>query len=515
MHALLALAPPLLFALAAWDAGRRPGLRPDHLIRGDWAGLGAIAASVLAVAALLLWGPADLVAAGFGPRLDAVSAVMLVVTSLLGWVVLRYARTYMDGAPRQGAFAARMGGTLAAVTLLVGSGGLWQMAVAFGLTAWMLNGLLTVASDRPAAHRAARKARLAQGLAGGLLLVACALMAMGYGTADIGEILILARGGLGNGYATWAAIALAVAALAASAQMPLHGWVTEAMEAPTPVSALLHAGIVNAGGFFLIRLADVMLMAPGALAAVALFGGAVALIAGLIAITQTAVKTSIAWSTVAQMGFMLLQCGLGLFALALLHVAAHSLYKAHAFLASGQAVERIGAERRPGAVAVPGAGAVLAAFGIALGLYALAAWGFAAAFGPKPIQAVALGAILIFGTAYLVAQGLAEKAPGALTLRTSLAAAAAAVAYLMLQTAAEWWTLGTLPPVPLLGPLEWKVLVLAVIGFGVVAVAQAMLPLWAQHPAVRGLRVHLSNGLYLDSMLDRAFGLRAAPKTQA
>jgi NAD(P)H-quinone oxidoreductase subunit 5 len=511
MHAILALVPPILFALAAWDASRRPGLRPEHLERAEWAGLGAMAASALAVIALLALGPADLMVWGFGPRLDPVSAVMLAVTSLLGWVVLRYARTYMDGAARQGAFTARMAATLAAVTLLVGAGGLWQMALAFGATSVALNGLLTVASDRPAAHRAARKARLAQGVAGGLLLVACALMAWGYGTADIGAILALAREGYGNGLAVASAVLLAVAALAASAQMPLHGWVTEAMEAPTPVSALLHAGIVNAGGFFLIRFADVMLMAPGVLAAVALVGGAVALLAGLVAITQTAVKTSIAWSTVAQMGFMLLQCGLGLFALALLHIAAHSLYKAHAFLASGQAVERIGAERRPGAVAVPGPAAVLSAFAIALGLYALAAWGFAAAFGPKPVPAVALGAILIFGTAYLVAQGLAEKAPWSLTWRTSLAAAAAAVGYLTLQTAAEWCTLGTLPAVPAPGPLEWKVLVLAVMGFGIVAVAQAMLPLWAQHPAVRGLRIHLSNGLYLDAALDRLLGLRAAP----
>src|SRR5690606_35991920 len=108
-------------------------------------------------------------------------------------------------------------------------------------------------------------------------------------------------------------------------------------------SALLHAGVINAGGFLLIRFADVMLSAPGALAMLALVGGFTAVFGALVMLTQPAVKTSLAWSTVAQMGFMMLQCGLALFPLALLHIVAHSLYKAHAFLASGGAVEQIAA----------------------------------------------------------------------------------------------------------------------------------------------------------------------------
>ena len=192
------------------------------------------------------------------------------------------------------------------------------------------------------------------------------------------------------------------------------------METPTPVSALLHAGIINAGGFLLIRFADLLLTTPGALAALVLIGGFTALFGGLVMLTQSAIKTSLAWSTVAQMGFMVLQCGLALFPLALLHIVAHSLYKAHAFLSSGWAVEQVAATRRPGPVAVASIRVVAQAFAFALALYALLGLGFG--FADKSPQAIALGAILVFGVAYLIAQGLADAAPRALTLRTSAAA---------------------------------------------------------------------------------------------
>jgi NAD(P)H-quinone oxidoreductase subunit 5 len=221
-------------------------------------------------------------------------------------------------------------------------------------------------------------------------------------------------------------------------------------------------------------------------------------------LSQSAVKTSLAWSTVGQMGFMIMQCGLALFPLALLHIVAHSLYKAHAFLVSGRAVDTVAASRRPGPVAVPDALAVGRAFLLALVIYGL----IAALFGidNKSPQALALGAILIFGVAYLLAQGLADKAPMALTWRTAIYSLAAAVGYFALQSGAEWLMAGTLPATPAPGPLEWALIVLAVVSFGLVAVAQAMFPLWAYHPAAAGLRVHLSNGLYANAVLDRLLG---------
>ena len=125
-------------------------------------------------------------------------------------------------------------------------------------------------------------------------------------------------------------------------------------------------------------------------------------------------------------------------------------------------------------------------FALALVLYAVVAGGFGLIAGPKSAQALALGAILIFGVAYLVAQGLADAAPRALTRRTARASLAAAVAYFGFHTLAGllWGPHLPAPPVP--GPLEWALIVLAVASFGLVAVAQALFPLWAHHPAMPG-----------------------------
>jgi NAD(P)H-quinone oxidoreductase subunit 5 len=247
-----------------------------------------------------------------------------------------------------------------------------------------------------------------------------------------------------------------------------------------------------------------MLLAPGVLAVLVIIGGFTALFAGLVMLTQPAVKTSLAWSTVAQMGFMIFECGLALFPLALLHIVAHSLYKAHSFLASGGAVETVAAGRRPGPVAIPKAGAVGRAFLSALAIYLLV--GFAFGLQHKSPQAIALGAILIFGVAYMLAQGFADAAPRALTRRTAVFAVATSIGYFALQMAATWITAGVLPPPPAPGPLQWGLIVLAVTSFGLVAVVQAMFPLWAYHPAAAGLRVHLSNGFYANAVFDRWLG---------
>lgn len=333
------------------------------------------------------------------------------------------------------------------------------------------------------------------------LLAAAVMLASAYGTGDLGQILVAARAGEGGGWAIAAAALLALAAMLKSAQFPTHGWLTEVMETPTPVSALLHAGVINAGGFLLIRFADVLLLAPGVLAALVIVGGFTALFGGLVMLTQPAVKTSLAWSTVAQMGFMTFECGLALFPLALLHLVAHSLYKAHAFLSSCGAVEAVVATRRPGPVAIPNARAVLRAFLAALTIFVLIGLGFGLVH--KSPQALALGTILIFGVAYLLAQGFADAAPGALPLRTATYAVATSIAYFTLQALAFHITADVLPPTPAPGPLEWVLIVLALLSFGLVAVLQAMFPLWAYHPAAAGLRVHLANGLYANAAFDR------------
>ncbi len=506
----LTLLPPLILLAAAGVAFARPGRRSgSRTAVAPFAGLAALFGALAAAAWLVRVGPGSATLAGPAGvavlvRLDMVSAAMLVLVTFVGWIVLRYAATYLDGERRQGAFMGWLALTLAAVLLLVQAGDLVSFVVAWICTSLCLHRLLLFYPDRVQARRAARKKFIVARIGDVALLAATFLLAVGYGTSDIAAIQQRAAAGEVPSGVPIAAGLLAIAALLKSAQFPTHGWLTEVMEAPTPVSALLHAGVINAGGFLLIRFAEVMLLSPVVLAALLMIGGFTALFGGLVMLAQPAVKTSLAWSTIAQMGFMIMQCGLGLFPLALLHIVAHSLYKAHAFLSSGGAVESVAAIARPGPVAVPDMGAVLRAFAAALVIYV--AIGLTFGFAGKSPQALALGAILIFGVAYLIAQGLADTAPRALTRRTALYAVAASVSYFALQTGADWLTAGALPATPAPGPLEWALLALAILSFGFVAVAQATFPLWATHPAAAGLRVHLANGLYANALFDRLIG---------
>lgn len=472
----------------------------------EGAALLSLAGALGSIVVLILLGPDALLVLGFqgiglSVHLDAVSAVMLLLVTFIGWIVVRYTRTYLDGEARQGSFTGWLCLTLAAVLLLVMAGNLIQLVLAWIASSLFLHRLLLFYPERAAAQRAAHKKFITARLGDVALLSAAVFLVAAYRTVDVGSILRAARLGEGGGLAVGAAALLALAAVLKSAQFPTHGWLTEVMETPTPVSALLHAGVINAGGFLLIRFADVMLLAPGVLAVLVIIGGFTALFGSLVMLTQPAVKTSLAWSTVAQMGFLIFQCGLALFPLALLHIVAHSLYKAHSFLASGGAVERVAAIRRPGLVAVPNAKAVGRAFVAALAIYVLVGLGFGLTH--KSPQAIALGAILIFGVAYMLAQGFADAAPKALTRRTAVYAVATSIGYFALQMAASAVTAGVLPAVPAPGPLEWALIVLATISFGLVAIVQAMFPLWAYHPAAAGLRVHLSNGFYANAVFDR------------
>lgn len=504
---LLVSAPLIISAAINFlNTGRRPRWIPKL---AEAATLLSLIAAAVTMAEWVHFGPGvspliGIHGLGLSTRLDALSASMMLLVTFIGWIVVRYAATYLDGEARQGPFTGWLCLTLTSVLGLVSAGNLIQLVLAWIAASLFLHRLLLFYPDRVAAQRAAAKKFVTARLGDVALIGATASLAVAYHTVDIGAILHAAHAGKGGSFAVLAASLLALAAMLKSAQFPTHGWLTEVMETPTPVSALLHAGVINAGGFLLIRFADVMLLAPGVLAMLVMIGGFTALFGSLVMLTQPAVKTSLAWSTVAQMGFMILECGLALFPLALLHIVAHSLYKAHSFLASGGAVERVAAIRRPGPVAVPDAKAVGRAFLAALAIYILVGLGFGLTH--KSPQAIALGAILIFGVAYMLAQGFADTAPRALTRRTAVYALATSVAYFALQTAATALTAGLLPATPVPGPLEWVLIVLAVISFGLVAIVQAMFPLWAYHPAAAGLRVHLSNGFYANAVFDRLLG---------
>ena len=504
---------PLVLLMATLPLLARPGRRPGHLpVLAEAATLVALGLSIAGLVQVWISG-AQMLAAGEIAvlRLDAISVTLALLVSFVGWVVVRYARRYLDGEAREGRFHALTLAAIAVVLFLVTAASLPVLVASFAATGLILRQLLLFYPDRAEAQRAAAKFIRVWGAGDLALILATLLLWHSFGTLNIAALTQVESLPAG----AQVAVALVVfAAVLKTAAFPLHGWLTEVMEAPTPVSALLHAGIINSGGVLLITLAGLVQHSPGSMAALVMIGGFTALFGGLVMLTQSAVKTALAWSTVAQMGVMLLQCGLGLWALALLHIVAHSLYKAHAFLSSGGAVRAVNAIRKPGPVAVPGLVAVARSFALALVLYGSVAAGFTLMIGDKTPQALALGAMLIFGVSYLIAQGLADAAPAALTQRTMAASFATALAYFGFQVVAQTIWGASLPTTPVAGALEWALIVLAILSFGLVAFAQALFPLWAHHPSMAGLRVHLANGLYLNALLDRLIGgFRTAPRS--
>ncbi|MEO8195136.1 MAG: NADH-quinone oxidoreductase subunit L [Thermoanaerobaculia bacterium] len=289
-------------------------------------------------------------------RVDAITGAMLLLVCALGLIIVRYSRTYLNGDPGQLRYARWLLATLATVTTLVVANNLLVIAVAWTLTSLALHRLLTLFGDRPAALVAAHKKFLVSRLADLCLWSALALLYSRVGSLNLDAIASWAKEHAELPFVVQVAAVLCVVAVALkSAQLPFHGWLIQVMEAPTPVSALLHAGVVNLGGFLMIRLAPLMACAPVAQLLLVVVGMTTTVIATMVTTTRVSVKVSLAWSTCAQMGFMLVECGLGAWHLAFLHLLAHSLYKAHAFLGAGSAVDiwRLGAlTRRPPAPSV-------------------------------------------------------------------------------------------------------------------------------------------------------------------
>jgi NAD(P)H-quinone oxidoreductase subunit 5 len=367
------------------------------------------ATALAALLAVALLGPVEsplLGAAGIGLRLylDPLSAGAMALIAFAGAVVTRYSITYLAGEAARGRFLRLLSGTLAAVTVATIAGNLATLILAWIGASWTLHGLLLYYPGRAYAVLAARK-RFLFARATECALVLAAFAAYGvFHTLDYAPLLHAhATAPLLQGFA----LAIAIAAMLLSAQFPAHGWLTEVMEAPTPVSALLHAGIVNAGGVLVLRFANVIGSSHEALTALAIVGCITALYGSTVMMTQTSVKGALAHSTIAQMGFMLLECGLGAWTAAFLHIIAHSLYKANAFLRAGSALD--GAGVRPPSLSF--ARTLLVAVPVALVLGATL-------HGVSP-QAPATYALI-----GIVALGLAQLPP--------LAAAAAAAAYAML-----------------------------------------------------------------------------------
>jgi NAD(P)H-quinone oxidoreductase subunit 5 len=272
-------------------------------------------------------------------RLTGLSFTVLALIGFIGLQVLRYALDNLRGDPDRPRFVRHYLLTLLAVCVTVSSNNLLIFAAGWIAISLSLHQLLLFYPDRPRAALAAHKKFIFARLAEILLIIAFALLYLQHQTLNIQTVL--------EHYQNTAALTatdhliaclIASVAMIKCAQLPLHGWLIQVVESPTPVSALLHAGIVNLGGFLLLLFAPLFGLSAVAKWLVLIVAGLSCVLAALVMMTRISIKVRLAWSTIAQMGLMLVECALGLYELALLHLVAHSCYKAYAFLSSGEAV---------------------------------------------------------------------------------------------------------------------------------------------------------------------------------
>jgi NAD(P)H-quinone oxidoreductase subunit 5 len=293
---------------------------------------------------------------------------------------------------------------------------------------------------------------------------------------------------------------LVIAALLKSAQFPFHSWLPDTMETPTPVSALMHAGVINAGGFLIVRLSPLITLCPGALALLTLLGGFTALFASLTMLTHASVKRALAFSTVAQMGFMMLECGLGAFSLAILHLVAHSLYKAHAFLSSGSMIALAKAKWVPVGRPQAHPGVLLTSVLLAL----LVTWSASRLLGFLPQDDPSyslLVLILLLSQAYMLWNLLSSSLRLSLVFWGVLMGMGLSLVYFALHRGFVWmlktsvhdqvfaWT-----DYHICAGLAVLVLFLAVLFF------QTELPQWEQNRGYKILYVHARNGFYFNTL---------------
>jgi NAD(P)H-quinone oxidoreductase subunit 5 len=440
-----------------------------------------------------------------GVHVDAVAALMMTLISFIGLVIARYSTRYLLGDPGQGRFFRWMSFTLGATLLLVMSRNLVMFTAAWMLASIGLHQLLTHYPERSWAVWAARKKFLVSRLGDAMLVTAVILTYRCFGTTEYTEIFAVAdaihAGTVTGGWPTaWIGILFVLGAMTKSAQFPFHTWLPDTMETPTPVSALMHAGVINAGGFLVIRLSPLVSLSPIALDVLAIIGAVTALLGSVVMLTQTSIKRSLAYSTMAQMGFMMLQCGLGAFSAALLHIAAHSAYKAHAFLTCGGVLDQAARTRVP-AIPASSSGWSPWLLGGSISIAAAIAFGIFQVFGiditTKP-GGVVIGLILTLALTQLLWKGLSTGV-AALALRGIASALLVTVAYAAAYLAMDRLVASSTSHhsvVP--STLHLAVQAFVALGFVAVFTLQALSGPLAKHRWVRAAYVHAMNGFYID-----------------
>ncbi|MCB1727265.1 MAG: NADH-quinone oxidoreductase subunit L, partial [Gammaproteobacteria bacterium] len=276
---------------------------------------------------------------------DPLSALLAFVISGISLIVHIYSVRYMAEEKGYARFFAMLDLMTATLLLMVCAGDLITLLVAWHLVGVLLYFLLGQDMRSRSAHRYALWTFLTYRFGDLPLVLAAVLLFSAYDTWSLSEIFSritadpLGHEFLGLPLPELVAALIALAAFARSAQFLLHTWLPYTMGGPTPVSALMHAGIVNAGGFLINRFAPVFVHAGDVLHWLFIVGLVTSLVGSVLMLAQNDVKKALGYSTMGQMGFMIMECGVGAFSLAIYHLIAHGLFKGTLFLGSGGVIK--------------------------------------------------------------------------------------------------------------------------------------------------------------------------------
>ena len=296
-----------------------------------------------------------------GLYIDQLAVLLLLLVTGVSFVVHVYSSRYMTGDARYSRFFAVMALFTFGMVTLVMSSNLLMMFMCWEVMGICSYLLISHQADRKEACQAATKAFLVNAVADVGLLLGIVLTFATFETLDVRQIIsqaadvseqtinLLQWMGLEWHVRTVTLITLFLfmGCLGKSAQVPFHVWLPNAMEAPTPVSALIHAAtMVNAGPYLLVRFSDLIKLSPVAMAVIAIVGATTALFAAIVSLTQSDIKKILAYSTISQIGFMIMACGLGAFVVAIFHMLAHGFLKGFLFLSTGNQLASAGSHAR-------------------------------------------------------------------------------------------------------------------------------------------------------------------------
>jgi NADH-quinone oxidoreductase subunit L len=279
---------------------------------------------------------------GLSILVDPLSVFMMLVVSGVGFLIVAYSIGYMDGDDEERRYFAYMALFVFSMLLLVQSANFLLLLVGWGLVGLCSYLLIGYHHERPAAVAAAKKAFIMNAIGDATMALALFLLIWEAGSTSLAFDTVPGDGTI----ATLVALGLLGGAVAKSAQVPLHTWLPDAMEGPTPVSALIHAAtMVVAGVYMLVRLSPVFEAAPEVQDLAAGLGAITLLLAGLIALVQTDIKRVIAYSTCSQLGYMFAACGVSAYPAAIFHLGTHAFFKSLLFLSAGSVITALHEEQ--------------------------------------------------------------------------------------------------------------------------------------------------------------------------